>query len=117
MMIGSSIFQQWGIPSWKGIHVMNSAMGGTTADFWATSIREHLSYNTMNYAVYCGSNDLNQDMKATSITDNIITVLDAIKAMGQSYQAAYFAIMKAPQKKGKFSVIDQINRAVSQNDD
>ena len=59
-MIGSSIFQQWGIPKWDGVAVCNDAIGGTTAQYWAENVEKHLSPDVINYAVYCGSNDLNQ---------------------------------------------------------
>jgi lysophospholipase L1-like esterase len=111
-MIGSSIFEQWGTPGWGEIHVMNAAIGGTTAGFWALNINDHLSSEIWNYAVYCGSNDLNRSIPPSTIIKNTVAVLDAVRGKSKKHRVAYFSIMKAPQKNEIFEIIDQIHNAI-----
>jgi len=113
-MIGSSIFQQWGIPNWGDVNVFNDAISGTTTSFWAENIKEYISSNICNYAVYCGSNDLSQGISTQSIMDNLAIIFDAIKSKSRKYQVAYFSIMKCPQKRSQFEIINKINTVIKQ---
>ena len=112
VLVGSSIFQQWDVSNLKGLNVFNLAVGGTTTEYWLENIKNNIKPNIQNYAIYCGSNDINENIPSNKIVDNSKEIIEIIKSSNIKMQVAYFSIMKAPQKTDKFKIIDDINTRI-----
>jgi len=112
VMIGSSIFELWGKPNWGNIQILNKAIGGTTTVFWAENIRQYILPDFDHYAIYCGSNDLNHGISADLIVENTCCIFETLRASNNNVHIAYFSIMKGPQKRDKFALIDQIHSEI-----
>jgi hypothetical protein len=95
LLIDSSIFQQWGDTgeAFPGACIQNCAIGGTTTDFWVSSIQETLQ-NTQSdlVAYYCGSNDFNQNVPESRIIDNTLQIFDEVKRAQRVF--VYYTIIK-----------------------
>jgi len=112
ILMGSSIFELWGTPNLPNINTLNIAIGGTTTQFWRDNVKQNMRDGIYNYALYCGSNDLNGGVSHLQIIANTNIIFDIIKSIDKRIQIAYFSIMKAPQKQDKFTIIDKINASV-----
>ncbi|MCX7003816.1 MAG: GDSL-type esterase/lipase family protein, partial [bacterium] len=115
LLVGSSIMEQWSATAalLPGAHVVNRAVGGTLTTYWV----EHLVIVLVEeqpdaVGIYCGSNDLNQDVSAAGIIANLARCRAIIAQHAAALPCAYFSIIKAPQKLGRWDVIDAINAAV-----
>jgi lysophospholipase L1-like esterase len=93
--------------------VVNCAVGGTITQYW----KDHLvaaMVAELPHAVlfYCGSNDLNQDIPETVIVDNVVQCRALVRRQSPTCLFAYFGIIKAPQKEGKWELIDRLNATI-----
>lgn len=115
LLVGSSIFAQWSeaqaaAPSHKTI---NRAVGGTITSYWVEHLASVLKTESPNLVwFYCGSNDFNDEISKTEIVENITACREIVKQYSKDVAFAYFSIIKAPQKEGKYSEIDAVNKAV-----
>ena len=115
VLVGSSIFEQWHTASeaFPEHTVVNRAVSGTTTGYWLTHLPAVLNEEMPDaVCLYCGSNDLNQDVPRAEIVENITKCSAILQDHPSCPQFAYFSIMKAPQKKGKWDLIDNINATV-----
>ena len=117
LVVGSSIFEQWScvqaaVPS---CHVVNRAIGGTITAFWAEHLAAVLIEESPDFVLYyCGSNDLNAEVSDEAIVANVLACRTTLQALAPAAKLAYFGIIKAPQKLGKWEQIDQINTQIAQ---
>ena len=115
LLAGSSIFQQWGNAA--GIApdavVRNRAIGGTVTSYWL----EHLARMLMDESpdavlFYCGSNDVSREIPEAEIVANVLGCRRILQDQSWTARMAYFSIIKAPQKKGNWDLIDRLNCAI-----
>jgi lysophospholipase L1-like esterase len=117
LIIGSSIFEQWaGVQAAvPGCCVVNRAIGGTVTAFWAEHFATVLADESPDFVLfYCGSNDLNAEVPDDAIVANVLACRVTLHALAPKAKLAYFGIIKAPQKLGKWEQIEQINAAIAQ---
>jgi lysophospholipase L1-like esterase len=116
LVIGSSIFEQWAcvqavVP---GCRVVNRAIGGTITAFWSEHLATVLADEAPDVVLfYCGSNDLNADVSNQEIIANLVACRATLQALAPRAKLAYFGIIKAPQKLGKWEQIDQLNAQIA----
>ena len=111
VLVGSSIFEAWtgagGIA--PGRRLVNRAVGGTITRYWVEHLPGLLAADCPDaLGFYCGSNDVNQGVPEPEILDHIARC----REMAGAIPFAYFGIIKAPQKAGKFGLIDRLNARV-----
>ncbi len=115
LMAGSSIFEQWTSAStaFPGARVINKAIGGTVTADWLNKLEPLLHKEQPQLVcLYCGSNDVSGGIEEKQIVKNILWLYEDVKK--QRIDFTYYAIIKAPQKEGRFEDIDRINKAVCQ---
>lgn len=110
LIVGSSIFEQWTTvgDALPGFSARNAAVGGTTTAYWVAHLPPLLA-ETAPCAVlfYCGSNDLNIEVPEARIVANLERCFAQIP---EGVPLAYCGIIKAPQKRGKWELIERINQ-------
>jgi lysophospholipase L1-like esterase len=115
LAVGSSIFEAYRemqsmIP---GCILRNGAVGGTTSEYWATHLTEVLGSDSPDAVLlYCGSNDLNEGILEGDIVANVMRCHATVHRLLPNAAFGYFSIIKAPQKRGKWDLIDGINAAI-----
>lgn len=112
LLTGSSIFEQWesAAQAAPGHEVVNRAVGGTTTGDWIETLADVLEHEKPDMLwMYCGSNDLCGEPIPDSVADNVITCRRIACGHNPKMRFAYFSIIKAPQKKGLWERIDNIN--------
>lgn len=62
--------------------------------------------------MYCGSNDLNGASGEEQIVGNALRLRALVREYGEGVPFAFFGIIKAPQKLGKWDLIERINARV-----
>jgi lysophospholipase L1-like esterase len=115
LLVGSSIFALWETAPGlvPGHRVRNRAVGGTTTAYWREHIGEVLAQEAPGVVLfYCGSNDLNLCVPVTDIIDGLLWCRRKIGEVDPAIRTAYFGIIKAPQKAGRWDDIDRINGAI-----
>lgn len=110
VMIGSSIFEFWGQPNWRGCNVANHAIRSTHSQYWLDYDLSVLP-SSRSIIVYCGSNDLVFGEHVDDITANIKILLDKLSQHFPEAKIGYFSILKCPQKAfaGQLGIINHIN--------
>ena len=112
LLTGSSIFEQWSTAPEAALEhiVVNRALGGTTTPYWTESLAGILSRENPDVLwFYCGSNDLCSDTIPNDIADNTIQCRNIAAAHNPAMRFAYFSIIKAPQKMGRWEIIDALH--------
>jgi hypothetical protein len=111
-LIGSSIFEQWKPTPKLELKFINLAVGGSTTSFWLKNLNMILPSSSSHIAFYCGSNDINENINKDKIISQTIQCFRLIKEININSEIALFSIMKAPQKKNSFKLIDHINQTI-----
>lgn len=117
LLAGSSIFEQWFnaadvVPEHR---LINRAIGGTVTTYWIEHLSAILAEEDPDVLwFYCGSNDLCGETIPYDIADNIITCRRIASARNPALRFAYFSIIKAPQKEGRWDIIDSIHNDIRQ---
>jgi lysophospholipase L1-like esterase len=112
VLVGSSIFQQWSNAAevFPGHEVVNRAIGGTTTGQWLDFLPTVLEEERPDaVCMYCGSNDLNAGVGEEEIVGNILRLRQVLRQYGEGVPLAFFSVIKAPQKLGKWDLIERIN--------
>jgi lysophospholipase L1-like esterase len=118
LVIGSSIFEQWENIGYvmPDCDVHNRALGGTITRYWTERLPKILPQESPDVLLfYCGSNDLNHDVPESEIIANILACRAIFSQHVPQARFVYFGIIKAPQKFGKWEMIDRINASVAQH--
>jgi lysophospholipase L1-like esterase len=115
LLVGSSIFHAWGEAKGlaPGQRIVNRAIGGTITSYWVESLSGVLAEESPDVTMlYCGSNDLNNDVSDQEIIANVAQCCSMAHAQSPAARFAYFGIIKAPEKLGKWDRIDRINATI-----
>lgn len=115
VLIGSSIFAEWQsvadidpTATW-----LNRAVGGTITADWTGPLRQILRETQPDQLwYYCGSNDINHNLAAQDIAARTTHCRQVLHQFNPTIPFIYFDIIKAPQKMGRWDLVDQINTAV-----
>ena len=115
LLVGSSIFEQWS--NMKdfalGYTVKNRAIGGTTTSYWTEHLADVLTAESPNAVLfYCGSNDINNGVLEENIIANVSQCYKIVHDLSPATVFAYFSIIKAPQKSGKWELIDRLSSSI-----
>ncbi|MEI6520172.1 MAG: GDSL-type esterase/lipase family protein [bacterium] len=115
LLVGSSIFQAWfnvaeAVPEHE---LVNRAIGGTITEYWRDNLQSVMDEENPDVVMmYCGSNDICMDVPAEEIVNNIKICRSMISNFNPAIRFAYFSIIKAPQKEGKWELIDQLSEDI-----
>jgi lysophospholipase L1-like esterase len=118
LLVGSSIFEQWTdlTEIAADAPVVNRAIGGTITADWVLCLAGVLSAESPDAVLfYCGSNDINAGVAEDEIVANVVRCRQILAAYSPETAFAYFGIIKAPQKLGKWDLIDRLNNAIHSN--
>jgi len=115
LLVGSSIFEQWS--NMKdfalGYTVKNRTIGGTTTSYWTEHLADVLTAESPNAVLfYCGSNDINNGVLEENIIANVSQCCKIVHGLSPVTAFAYFSIIKAPQKSGKWELIDRLSSSI-----
>lgn len=117
LFIGSSIFRQWTsvVEDMSPLPVFNRAFGGSrTADILAHMHRIVLPYEPKVIVYYCGSNDINAEIKPAEIASNFQTFVKRVHASLPETKVLYVSINRAPQKRDRWADVDAANRMIEE---
>ena len=112
--MGSSIMARWQSidAAFPGASMRNIAVGDTQTSYWTTRIPDFTAQSKAQVVLcYCGSNDVNAHIDPEVIIVNLRTIAQAVLGNGQDF--IYYAIIKAPQKYGRYAEIDTINQSIA----
>jgi lysophospholipase L1-like esterase len=112
LLTGSSIFEQWerAAEAAPEHEVVNRALGGTTTPYWIENLARVLEEEAPDVLwFYCGSNDLCSDEVPSDVADNVIRCREIAQRHNPQMRFAYFSIIKAPQKEGRWELMDNIH--------
>ena len=115
VLVGSSIFHAWfnaaeAVPEHE---LINRAIGGTITEYWRDNLQAVLDEENPDVVMmYCGSNDICVDVSADEVVSNIKICRAIISDFNPAVRFAYFSIIKAPQKEGKWELIDQLSEDI-----
>lgn len=110
VMIGSSIFEFWGVPHWGKLSISNQAVRSSTTDFWLDYDLSNLP-TANSILVYCGSNDLIFGNSSEQIIANLHRLITNLSILFPKAQIGYFSILQCPQKQAaqQLPIIEHIN--------
>ena len=115
VLVGSSIFQGWTHAEdvAPGHTVVNRAVGGTITSYWVEHLPDVMAAESPDGVLfYCGSNDLNTEVPEATIVQNVWQCRELVARQAPGCSFAYFGIIKAPQKEGKWDLIDRLNGTI-----
>lgn len=115
LLTGSSIFEAWTALGTQapGFIIRNRAIGGTVTAYWREHLADVLATETPDAVLfYCGSNDLNDQIAEPEIVANTLACRDILRQSSPAVAFAYFGIIKAPQKLGRWDAIDRIHAGI-----
>ncbi|SPE52597.1 Lipolytic protein G-D-S-L family [Verrucomicrobia bacterium] len=113
LFIGSSIFGQWANLSEQmaPLPVFNRAFGGSlTTDLLYYMDKVVLTYEPRIIVYYCGSNDINAGRSADKVFAGFRSFVERVHARLPQTRIFYVSINRAPQKQGKWDVVDAANK-------
>jgi lysophospholipase L1-like esterase len=114
LMIGSSIFHQWETAAdcLPGRNVINEAVGGTETHDWVERLPEVLGrVRPRALAYYCGSNDIGRGKSADGVIARTLQTFDLLHQQLE-IPVLYFSIIKAPEKRARWTEVDRVNREI-----
>lgn len=115
LFIGSSIFRLWAglAEQMAPLPVFNRAFGGSrTHEVLAYVDRIVLPYRPRVIVYYCGSNDINSNVRPERIAGNFREFVDRVRRDLPETRVIFVSINKAPQKMEKWGEVDEANRLV-----
>lgn len=115
LFIGSSIFREWTDLSRQmaPLPVINRAFGGSrTVEVLHYADTIVIPYAPKVVVYYCGSNDVNAGETAEAIAGNFRKFAERVHAKLPKTKVLFASILKAPQKKDKWNVVDDANKLI-----
>ncbi len=112
LFIGSSIFRGWTElkTQMAPLPTFNRAFGGSkTWEINAYFDEIVKPYRPSMIVYYCGSNDINAGESAKDIADRTESFIARVEKELPGTTVVYASILKAPQKKDKWNVVEAIN--------
>lgn len=116
LFIGSSIFRQWTslTSDFAPLPVFNRAFGGSrTIEVLHYADTLVLPYRPRLIVYYCGSNDINADVRPQQILANFQAFAAKVHQALPGTRIVYASILRAPQKKDRWDWVDEANRLIS----
>jgi lysophospholipase L1-like esterase len=117
LFVGSSIFRLWKNLNQQmaPLPVFNRAFGGSrTADILYFMDKVVLPYEPKVIVYYCGSNDVNADITAETISANFKEFTKRVHARLPQTKIFYVSINRAPQKMDRWDWVDDANRRIKE---
>ena len=117
LFIGSSIFRQWKNlkEQMAPLPVFNRAFGGSrTAEILFYMDKVVLPYEPKIIVYYCGSNDINANIKPEEIAGNFKQFVQRVQAKLPKTQIFFTSINRAPQKMDRWVEVDATNALVKE---
>lgn len=114
---GSSIIAFWeSLPQFfPGITLLNTAVSGSqTHEIYAQLDELVIAHKPSVVCYYCGSNDINHAVSAQTIVKNVISTYETLKLQLGKVEFVYLSIIKAPQKRARWMVVDAVNTQLHQ---
>jgi hypothetical protein len=113
--IGSSIFRLWktAATDMAPVPVFNRAFGGSqTPDVLRYMNQIVIAYRPSIVVYYCGSNDVNAGASASAIIGRIREFHDRLLAKLPSTRMIFVSVIRAPDKRKHWAVVDSVNAAI-----
>jgi lysophospholipase L1-like esterase len=110
---GSSIFRYWThlTDQMAPLPVLNRAIAGTvTQDMLARMGQLVLPYQPRIVVYYCGSNDVSAGEGASAIVERTKRFVQILHEKSPNTFFYYASILKAPEKRERWDVVDAVNR-------
>lgn len=117
LFIGSSIFRQWKNlkEQMAPLPVFNRAFGGSrSAEILYYMDKVVLPYEPKIIVYYCGSNDINANIKPEEIASNFREFTGRVHARLPQTKIFYVSINRAPQKMDRWDWVDDANRQIKE---
>ncbi len=117
IFVGSSIMEGWfNLPQFfPNIPILNTAIGGTqTHEIHARLDELVIRHRPRLVCYYCGSNDINNGASAALIAANVRQTFTTLRQALPAARFLYLSIIKAPQKRERWDVVDEVNRQLSE---
>jgi lysophospholipase L1-like esterase len=118
VFVGSSIIALWkSLPRYfPGTRILNTAVcGAQTGDILARLDELVIDHEPWAVCYYCGSNDINSPIPVDTIIANILETHHRLSRQLPNLKFVYLSIIRAPQKKDRWHLVDQVNLAVQQH--
>ncbi|BCS32154.1 hypothetical protein TBR22_A13640 [Luteitalea sp. TBR-22] len=115
LFVGSSIFRLWkDLPTQMApLPVINRAFGGSrTPEQLHYFERIVLPYRPRVIVYYCGSNDVNAGETAQAIAARVEQFSERVRTALPGTRVYFASIIKAPQKRDRWDVVDRANALV-----
>jgi len=116
LFVGSSIFHRWTnlAAQMAPLPVTNRAIDGLqTTDMLRMLDSIVLPSRPQVIAYYCGSNDIDAGEPAAVIVDRIRQFVDRVAAALPETRVVFVSINRAPEKRGRWDVVDEVNRQIA----
>ena len=113
LFVGSSIFHRWTqlTTQMAPLPVVNIAFDGAMTDDWNRLIESRIiPVRPKVIAYYCGSNDVDTGDSAVRIVARIRQFVDRVTHALPDTRIVFVAVNKAPEKRDRWDVVDEINR-------
>jgi hypothetical protein len=115
LFIGSSIFRKWTTltEQMSPLPVYNRGFGGSrTQDVLYRMDQIVFPYNPKIIVYYCGSNDINANLKPEAIVANFLKFSERVANKLPKTKIIYISINKAPQKKDRWDWVEDANNKI-----
>ena len=117
LFTGSSIIAMWGsLPDYfRWVPIVNTAVGGSqTHEILARLDELVIAHAPRLVCYYCGSNDINHEVPASAIVANVRATFDTLRTRLPVRGFIYLSIIKAPQKRERWQVVDAVNAQLAE---
>jgi lysophospholipase L1-like esterase len=117
VFVGSSIMALWeSLPRFfPGMPILNTAVSGSqTHEIYARLDELVTRHAPCAVCYYCGSNDINHDVPAQTIVQNVIRTYEALRRRLAGLTFIYLSIIKAPQKRDRWDRVEDVNHQLSE---
>jgi lysophospholipase L1-like esterase len=115
LFVGSSIFQFWRHleDQMAPLPVMNRAIAGTVTQDQLDRVSQLVfPYKPRIIVYYCGSNDVGAGDSAAPIIARTKRFMEVVHEKFPDTFIYYAAIMKAPDKRDRWDVVEEVNREI-----
>jgi lysophospholipase L1-like esterase len=113
VFVGSSIFARWThlVPQMAPLPVLNRAISGTVTQDQLDRVNQWVfPYQPRIIVYYCGSNDVGAGESAAPIIARTKRFVDVVHEKLPNTFIYYTAIMKAPDKRDRWDIVDEVNK-------
>jgi len=117
VFVGSSIMALWeSLPRFfPEMPVLNTAVSGSqTHEIYARLDELVLPFAPSAVCYYCGSNDIDHDVPARTIVENVTRSYETLHQRLEGLTFIYLSIIKAPQKMDRWDRVEDVNFQLSQ---